>query len=90
MSHITRQTIADFLENADQSMIGDLNALPAKVTIWKWAALQVGAASWHHTGKAYKKTAHYNLYQVVGYFRAHKETYINDYKKYLKTKKAKS
>lgn len=87
MNHINKETIQDFIENADQNIYQDVDSLPSQVAIWKWGASKVGPASWHHTGKFFNETNHYSLEGVAEYFQNNKDTYMNEYKKDLEDSK---
>lgn len=82
ISMINREFIDKFLKVYEYCFRADkhyLKKLP--VGIWKFAALQMGRSSWHHTGCYYRKTDHYNMYHVARKLIKEKDTIIEEYKK---------
>ena len=69
---INKKTIENFLEdyrinkyNASERDIEKLEKV--KVAQWKYAAKKCGTNIWHHTGKDFRKTYHYDLYRAAEY-----------------------
>ncbi len=68
LSMIKKDRIDSFLRDAKEEeyhKIADiyfLQTLP--VSIWKFAAKDLGRSSWHHTSSYYNKTDHYSLYAI--------------------------
>lgn len=56
--------------------------------VWKYLAKEkVGATSWHHTGKYYAKTDHYDMRYIAREILESRDSLEADYKKYIKDKK---
>ena len=68
LSLFNKYYIGEFLEDVGAEMYSedDIKML-SKLSIvkWKFVAGYVGASSWHHTGKLYKKTDHYSLESIA-------------------------
>lgn len=61
-SLLTKSMITDFEKDND---IKDPIILNAPIYMWKLATNYITPASWHHTGKYYRKTYHYNMIELA-------------------------
>ena len=85
MNTITRTTIDNFL-NENTSGLNEvdkdfLRKLPC--TVWKFCASEkVGSSSYHHTGRHYNKTNHYDIYLIMEYLIENKDSIVMEYKQW--------
>lgn len=93
LSMLNKSMIEEFkdsLENIDIDIDDiDKRVFSLNVSLWKYAANSVGASSWHHTGKFYNQTDHYNLYSIAIYLTENIENIQEVYKQFLQNEKEK-
>ena len=83
----TNDYVLDDIEVIDDIYPDDIEFLKhISVAEWKYIANICGASSWHHTGKYFAKTDHYNLLQLSIEILKRKGTFKEEYKEYLKNK----
>lgn len=99
MSMISKSLIDDLKTEEDVSSYDiDDKVFDLPVNIWKFGADKTGASSWHHTGKYFNCTLHYNLYEVAEYltteyngirrqFKAYRDSLKQDKEESLKSLK---
>lgn len=96
LSMINKGVLSDFEDELTYGSDGyeiDSKVFNLPLSIWKFGANKVGYSSWHHTGKYFNRTYHYDLYMVAEYLTEHYDTIRNDYKDYkaeLKKEKEKA
>lgn len=84
LSMFNRDIIDEFIdENEEFENLKNLT-----VALWKYAAQANGRSSWHHTGKYFQETNHYDLYSTAEYIEYEGiESLKERYNRYLKNQK---
>ncbi len=72
----------NYLETADFYF---LKTLP--VNLWKFAAKDLGRASWHHTSSHYNKTDHFCLYSISDHLAENYDDIVKRHKEHQKHQK---
>lgn len=93
VSMINKSLLND-LQNEDLSCYDiDDKVFKLSVSLWKFVAINHGASSWHHTGKYFSHTDHYDLYAIAEYITSEYNNVLKSYKQHcddLKREKSKS
>lgn len=84
LSMINRSIIQDLIDEYPE--YESLRKVP--VSIWKYASENDGASSWHHTGKYFNQTDHYDLLEIADMLSEKLDEITADYKEAKKAKKA--
>ena len=86
---INKDNIYEFLGEIEDDINKEeyifIEKLP--IALWKFVATEkCGASSWHHTGKYFRETDHYNLYDIVEKILDERESIKKQYSDYRKEK----
>lgn len=83
----------DVLDDFKESIMGfddeiNKDVFNFSVSVWKKLAdKKVNPSSWHHTGKYYNRTNHYDLYKIALYLTEHFKDVKNEYNTILQDEK---
>lgn len=82
LSMINKDVLIDLKEELKSGYYEEVDdkIFDLSVSIWKYAAQELGSSSWHHTGKYFNQTDHYDLTSVAEYLTEHIETIKDDYR----------
>lgn len=79
----TEELLQDFqLESDIEYYDIDSKVFKLPLSVWKFTATAYGASSWHHTGKYFNCTNHYDLYSIAEYLTSEYDTILKRYKAY--------
>jgi len=78
LSMFKKSVIEDFiLDNPDFEGLKNVS-----VSLWKFSAKQNGSSSWHHTGKFFNETDHYDMYEAANNLSKNLEQIKAEYKSF--------
>lgn len=88
LSMINKSLMTEVIEEADIEKEQKEYLKTLSVSLWKQLAKQMGRTSWHHTGKHFNKTDHYDLETLV-YWTLENPKIVEDLVNYTKKPKEK-